>query len=132
MSLRTHRGNVARAVLEGIAMRIEDILEGVEKDTKTRITEIMTDGGVSRSDILMQYIADYSGCLVERSPEADMTAAGAAYFAGLACGFWPDYRDLLKLKKGYTSFKPFMSDADREHKKSQWKKILRHLLKIKL
>ena len=59
---------MARAVLEGIALRIQDILEGVEKDAKTTITEIMTDGGVSRSDILMQCLADYSGCQVERGP----------------------------------------------------------------
>jgi glycerol kinase len=132
LSLSTGRRHVARAVLEGIALRIQDILEGVEKDAKTKITEIMTDGGVSRSDILMQCLADYSGCQVERAPEPDMTAAGAAYMAGLACGFWGDYRDLLAIRKGYTSFKPFISVEAREQKKARWKELLKHLLKVKL
>ena len=132
MSLKTGKPNVARAVLEGIALRIQDILEGVEKDAKTSITEIMTDGGVSRSDILMQCLADYSGCQVERAPEPDMTAAGAAYMAGLSCGFWDDYRDLLSLRKGYTSFKPFISEEEREKKKSRWKQLLKQLLKLRI
>ena len=132
LSLNTHKGNVARAVLEGIALRIQDILEGVEKDARTKITEIMTDGGVSRSDILMQCIADFSGCQVERSPESDMTASGAAYLAGLSCGFWSGYADLLALRSGYTSFKPFMSEQQRAKKKEDWKRVLKQLLKVML
>ncbi|MDC7125635.1 MAG: FGGY family carbohydrate kinase [Spirochaetales bacterium] len=132
MSLKTGRKHVARAVLEGIALRIQDILEGVEKDAKTKITEIMTDGGVSRSDVLMQCLSDFSGCQVERAPEPDMTAAGAAYMAGLSCGFWSDYKELIALRKGYESFKPFLPEKEREHKKAQWKGVLKQLLKVEL
>ncbi len=132
LSLQTHRRHVARAVLEGIALRVVDILEGVEKDAHTQINEIMTDGGVSKSDVLMQCLADYSGCRVERSPESDMTAAGAAYLAGLSCGFWEDYRELLSMHRGYVSFKPFISEKQRHEKIRHWKDILKELLKIKL
>ncbi len=132
LSLNTNKGHVARAVLEGIALRIQDILEGVEKDAKTEVLEIMTDGGVSRSDILMQAMADFSGCSVERAPEPDMTATGAAYLAGLSCGFWADYRELQSLRSGYTSFKPFLPVELREKKKAEWKSILKHLLKVNL
>ena len=132
LSLKTDKRHVARAVLEGIALRITDILEGVEKDAKTEITDIMTDGGVSRSDILMQALADFSGSQVARAPEPDMTAAGAAYLAGLSCGFWQDYKELTKLHRGYQSFKPYISSELREEKKSRWKELLRHLLKVQL
>ncbi len=132
LSLKTGRRHVARAVLEGIALRIDDILEGVEKDAKTSITEIMTDGGVSRSDILMQCLADFSGHQVERAPEPDMTASGAAYLAGLSCGFWSDYRELMTLREGYETFKPFISAEERERKKAEWRKILKYLLKLSI
>ena len=132
MSLKTGRPQVARAVLEGIALRILDILEGVEKDAKTKVTEIMTDGGVSRSDILMQCISDFSGCSVERAPEPDMTAAGAAYLAGLSCGFWSDYKQLISLRQGYESFKPFMPEEERRRKKADWSRMLKGLLKVQL
>ena len=132
LSLQTGRPQVARAVLEGIALRILDILEGVEKDAHTEITEIMTDGGVSRSDILMQCIADFSGCGVERAPEPDMTATGAAYLAGLSCGFWSDYRELVSLRKGYESFKPFMPESERLKKKADWTRVLKGLLKVRV
>jgi len=43
LSLNTHRSHVARAVFEGIAMRLVDILEGLEKDTKIPIRSLKTD-----------------------------------------------------------------------------------------
>ena len=132
LSLKSERSHVARAVLEGIALRINDILEGVEDDAKTSISEIRTDGGVSRSDILMQCLSDFSGCNVERAPEADMTAAGAAYLAGLSCGFWSNYDELAALHKGYETFSPVMAESAREKKKSEWKEVLKNLLKLNL
>lgn len=132
LSLKTDKRHLARAVLEGIALRLTDILEGVEKDAKIEISDIMTDGGVSRSDILMQCLADFSGCDVERAPEPDMTAAGAAYLAGLSCGFWRDYRELTSLQQGYETFKPFMSAQQRDEKKEKWKDLLKHLLRVRV
>ncbi len=130
LTLKTKRTHVARAVFEGLALRIDDIFEGIEKDTKTKITEIMTDGGVSRSDILMQCLADFSGVRVERTPEADMTATGAAYLAGLSCGFWSDYKDLISMHRGYETFKPVISDAARHKKRAEWRRLVRAAIRL--
>lgn len=130
LSLSTHRRHVARAVLEGLALRLYDIIEGIEEDTKVPIGNIKVDGGVSKSDVELQILADYADRTVERAPEPDMTATGAAYLAGLGSGFWKDKDELLSLQKGYTHFKPDMDLDKRADKLKVWKKAVQAILDI--
>ncbi|MHA1215385.1 MAG: glycerol kinase 5 [Candidatus Hodarchaeales archaeon] len=132
LSLTTHRKHVARAVFEGIALRIVDILTGLEKDTKITIRSIKTDGGVSKSDIMLQILADLANLTVKRAPETDMTATGAAYLAGLSIGFW---KDLSELKALYdqmkpTTFEPKMDKETRDEKIRLWEKALKAVLSV--
>ncbi len=130
LSLSTHRRHVARAVLEGIALRMLDIVRGMEVDTGIPIRSIRSDGGVSRSDILLQCLADFAKLPVYRAPEADMTATGTAYLAGLAVGFWEDFTELKSLAKGYDTFTPTMSEEKRNQKFDLWHRAVRSILAI--
>jgi len=130
LSLATHRRHVARAVFEGIALRLYDIISGMETDTKIPIRSLKVDGGVSKSDILLQCLADFANIEVRRAPEADMSSTGAAYLAGLACGFWKNTDELLSLQKGYTVFTPRMPQEKREKKLAQWKKAIRAVMDV--
>jgi glycerol kinase len=130
LSLATHRRHVARAVFEGIALRLCDILLGIEEDTKVRIGSIKVDGGVSKSDILLQILADFSNRAVERAPESDMSATGAAYLAGISSGFWKDLDELSSLSKGYARFTPNMDPRKRSEKIALWRKALKAALSV--
>ncbi|MHA1820602.1 MAG: glycerol kinase 5 [Promethearchaeota archaeon] len=130
LSLATHRRHVARAVLEGLALRLYDIIEGIQEDTKIKISKIKVDGGVSKSDQLLQILADISDRMIERAPEPDMTATGAAYLAGLGVGFWKDKQELISLQKGYASFKPNMEPEKRKQKIEKWRKAIKAILSI--
>lgn len=130
LSLSTHRRHVARAVFEGIALRMIDIVRGMEKDTRISIKSIRTDGGVSRSDILLQCLADFADLPVYRAPESDMTATGAAYLAGLAVGFWEDFTELKKLAKDYDTFLPLMPEEKRRKKFELWHRAVRSILAV--
>jgi glycerol kinase len=133
LSLNSHRAHVARAVFEGIAMRIVDILEGLEKDTKIPIKSIKTDGGVSQSDILLQIIADFADLDVIRASEADMTATGIAFLAGLGINFWKDKEELIHLyfNTNPKIFKPKLGEQERISKRKKWVSALNAVLKIK-
>ena len=130
LTLSTHRRHLARAVLEGMALRMLDIVEGIERDTKVAILTIKVDGGVSRSDILLQCLADFSGIRVHRSREPEMTSRGAASLAGLGSGFWESREELRSLYSAYDTFEPRMSKIDREAKIRTWKKAVRSVLNI--
>lgn len=130
LSLDTHRRHVARAVLQGIAMRLVDILNGIKKDTGIKVTTIKTDGGVSQSDILLQCIADLSDHTVARSREHEVAAAGAAYLAGLSAGIWKSFDEIAKLEKGYDLFEPRMTPEKRGEIINRWEIALKAALSV--
>lgn len=84
----TSDAHIARATLEGIAFQVYDIVRAMEADAGATTTELRVDGGASASDLMMQIQADLCGCDVVRPNILETTAAGAAYLAGLAVGFW--------------------------------------------
>ncbi len=130
LSLATHKKHVARAVLEGIALSLHEVIYGMSADTKVPITALKVDGGVSKSDILLQCLADFANISVMRAPEPDMTATGVAYMAGLGVGIWKDLDDLKKIEQKYQTFEPKMSDADRQKKLAEWKKAIHAVLDV--
>ncbi|MFX0206019.1 MAG: glycerol kinase 5 [Candidatus Hodarchaeota archaeon] len=130
LSLETQRKHVARAVFEGLALRIVDILEGLEKDIKIQIRSIKADGGVSQSDILLQCISDFANLYVNRAPEPDMTATGVAYLAGLGIDFWKDLEELELIRANQPSkiFQPQIDELKRHERIVRWNKALKVVL----
>jgi glycerol kinase len=84
----TTRAHIARAVLEGIALQITDILQAMAADAGRPLAELRVDGGAARNDLLMQFQADVLGVRCVRPTNLETTAMGAAYLAGLGTGFW--------------------------------------------
>ena len=84
MSLATHRGQLIRAVLEGIAAQIADLAAACAADLGDSLRSLRVDGGLTRSSVLMQAQADLLQLPVEVYPSAHATALGAAALGRLA------------------------------------------------
>ncbi len=84
----TTRAHIARAVIEGVALQIVDILDAMAADAGRPLAELRVDGGAARNDLLMQYQADVLASRIVRPKNLESTAMGAAYLAGLGVGFW--------------------------------------------
>ena len=82
------RAHIARAVLDGIALQISDILSAMSTDAGTPLTELKVDGGAARNDLLMKFQADVLGVTCVRPTVLETTALGAAFLAGLGAGVW--------------------------------------------
>src|SRR3954453_10309489 len=80
------KAHVARAALEAIAWRVTDIVEVVRQQAPVDVLRV--DGGLTRSELLLQLQADAAGVPVERGA-VDATAAGAAALAAVGEGLWP-------------------------------------------
>ncbi|MCP4870371.1 MAG: hypothetical protein GY898_16835 [Proteobacteria bacterium] len=91
MGLReTHsRAHVFRSLLEGIAFDLRRGLETLEGATGTKIREIRVGGGGSRSDVVVQMLADVLDLPVLRPPSEELAARGAALVAAVAGGLFP-------------------------------------------
>jgi len=124
ISLDTKKEDIVRAVLESICYRILDIIEGIKKDTKIKVSTIKADGGVSQNKFILQFLSDILGIKVEHSPHPETTALGAAFMAGLECGYWKSEQELEEICKGGETFTPQMSEEERKKRYSKWKDII--------
>lgn len=116
----TTRAEMARAVLEGVAFGVNDLLSAMQQDLDQDIRELMVDGGVTHSDLLMQFQADISNVTVIRPDEVEATAQGVAYMAGLATGIWQDISALQALPCESVKFTPAMDTPTRDMLLSGW------------
>lgn len=84
MTLATGRGQVVRAVLEGIAAQVAVLVDLMATDLGAAVTRLRVDGGLTRSTVLMQAQADLAQVPIDVYPHPHATAFGAAAFAHLA------------------------------------------------
>jgi len=106
----TNAAQLARAALESIAFQTMDVLKAMEADAGKKILELRVDGGATVNDLLMQIQSDVLGVNVVRPKITETTAMGAAYFAGLAVGFWQDLAEIKKQWALDRKFEPSMKD----------------------
>ncbi|MEC4895096.1 MAG: glycerol kinase GlpK [Oscillatoria sp. PMC 1051.18] len=100
------REHIVRSVLESIAYQVKEVVEAINQDSDTPVKLLKVDGGACENDFLMQFQADVLGVPVERPAILDATAQGAAFGAGLAVGFYQDYRELIASRKVERIFEP--------------------------
>ncbi len=102
----TTRAHIARAVLEGVALQLTDILGAMAADAGAPLRELRVDGGAARNDLLMQIQADVLGVPCVRPRNLESTAMGAALLAGLGVGMWPDVEALRGASSEERRFSP--------------------------
>ena len=117
----TTKAHLARAVLEGIALQIADLLGAMQADAGVPVRALKVDGGASANNLLMQFQADVLGCEIVRPALVETTALGAALLAGIAAGVWKDTSDAARAWKEERRFEPQMSAAAVEEHKQRWK-----------
>ncbi len=109
-----------RASLEALAYQTKDILDAMSLDSGIELKELNVDGGASVNDFLMQFQSDILNKKVIRPEVTETTAAGAAFLAGLATGFWTD-KDLRSKRKVDKEFIPNMKKAEWTELYNGWK-----------
>ncbi len=80
------KAHLARAVLEGIALEVDDLLRAMASDAGHALKGLRVDGGASRNDLLMQLQADLGPVRVDRPKDIESTSRGAAMLAGVGLG----------------------------------------------
>ena len=114
-----------RATLESIAYQTYDVLKAMEEDAEVSIAGLKVDGGASANDFLMQFQADILGARVYRPECIETTALGAAYLAGLACGYWSGREEIRDNWQLGREFVHEMSENSREQLLKGWKKAVK-------
>ena len=111
----TQKGHIARAAIEAIALRVREIVIEMQKDANTTFKSLKVDGGASNNNLLMQIQANLLEVDVIRPQTTETTAIGAAFFAGLATGYWESIESLAEIWSIDQIFSP---DSNLSNKKT--------------
>ena len=111
----TQKGHIARAAIEAIALRVREIVIEMQKDADTTFKSLKVDGGASNNNLLMQIQANLLEADVIRPQTTETTAIGAAFFAGLATGYWESIESLAEIWSIDQIFSP---DSNLSNKKT--------------
>jgi glycerol kinase len=123
-----NRGHLARAALEATAWQTREVVDAMNADSGTPLTELRVDGGMTRNDLLMQCLADVLAVPVVRPSVSETTCLGAAYAAGLAVGFWPDVDTLRQNWTQDARWTPEQPEEVVEREFGQWQKAVQRTL----
>ena len=124
----TQRAHLVRATLEGIVYATKDFLETMRRDSGVDIQSIKVDGGAARNNFLMQFQADMLDAEVVRPLNAEATAMGAAYLAGLAIGYWDSPAGCFRGQQIDRVFKPQIAPAERDRLYAEWNKAVKRCM----
>lgn len=117
--------HIARAALESIAYQSADLAGAMAADAGIDICELRADGGASANGFLLQFQSDIMNVSVIRPRVIETTALGAAFFAGLAVGYWKDRKELDALWREDARFEPKMGEVERSALLSCWEEAVR-------
>jgi glycerol kinase len=116
--------HIARAALEGIAYQVADVLKAMHADSGVNLSQLRVDGGAVANNLLMQFQADILGIPVVRPKNAETTAMGAAYLAGLATGFYKSTDEIETQWAIDRTFEPNMTADQSEKLRGEWNKAV--------
>jgi len=85
------RAHIYRSILEGIALTMANHTAAMGQALGRRLSPVLVSGGGSRSDLMMQIVADVFDRPTRRSTVNDAAGLGAAICAAVGHGIYPGW-----------------------------------------
>ena len=126
ISFSTNKNHIVRACIESFAYSIYAIAKYL-KELRIKPTELMTDGGVSNNDFLLQYQSSLLEIPVKKSTESESTSMGTIYLTGLISGA---YKSISEIKSKISYSKIMKPKKLTDGEKSSLKLWLKEVEKI--
>ncbi|MGN0853633.1 MAG: FGGY-family carbohydrate kinase [Kiritimatiellia bacterium] len=127
LDLRHTRGDLVRAVLEGVAFGLRHALDALR--ALVPVAEPLTlVGGGAQAPLWRQIYADVYGLRVVRTAIGQQAAAlGAAVVAGVGCGLWPDFGVVERFAPVTEETAPSDARADYDALYARYRALAAHL-----
>ena len=116
----TTKAHFARAVLDGIALQIVDLIDAMTADSGVPFNRLRVDGGAAANNLLMQTQSDLLHVPIDRPPMLEATGLGAALVAGLGSGFLSSLDRLKGDWKAERTFNPTKDESWINAQKVAW------------
>lgn len=93
LSTAATRGDMLRALIEGLDYQLRDIIAEMKKNVGFEMKRLIVAGGAVRNDFWLQNKADVIGQVIEVPEVQDASPLGAAMLAGIGVGIYRDEAD---------------------------------------
>jgi glycerol kinase len=124
LTCNSNRAHIVRAALESVAYQTHDLLQAMTNDYQHPLTALRVDGGMTKNNWLMQFLANIVNTKVERPTCIETTALGVAYLAGLQVGIFSSLKDIAKHWQLDKVYQPTILSAKRESLCLGWQKAV--------
>ncbi|XP_004614452.1 glycerol kinase 2 [Sorex araneus] len=121
----TNKSHIAFAALEAVCFQTRELVDAMNHDYGTPLTQLRADGGMTKSNVLMQLQADILHIPILKCGIPEATALGAALAAGAAEGVnvWSlKPEDLTPIEA--EEIEPQIQAEDSNARFSTWKKAV--------
>ena len=92
----TSKEDIIKATIDSLSYQTYELIECMEKDSKTKINEIKVDGGMVKNNNFIQSLSNITQIKIIRPKNIETTSLGAAYLAGLQSGIIKNTKEINK------------------------------------
>ena len=107
LSVSSGKGDISRAILEGVAFNLKIIMRIIEKGVPGGINEVILIGGGAKGDVWLQILSDvWQKPLAVPVWREEATSLGAAVCGGIGVGAFRDYSVIAAFNRIEKTIKP--------------------------
>jgi len=125
MSFDTKKEHIVRAVLESMAYNTKAIIDEM-KTSGQRFKMFSVDGGGSKNEFILQFLADMLNHEIVKSKNTEATVLGAIYVAMLSLKLI-EKKEIKTLTKSEKTYSPKITESERKKFYEGWKKAIKKL-----
>jgi glycerol kinase len=127
MTAHTCKEHVVRAALESIGYQIRDVLEMMRVESKVSPQLLFADGGPTRNEFLMQFVADVLQLELVVSDVPESSARGVAFAALLGRGEVTSFAELGELPRTVRCYEPKMDANQADRLYQEWQTAVKRV-----
>ena len=120
LTRNTTSAEICRAALESVCYQTKDLMDAMENDSGTEITQIRVDGGMTDNTLMVQFLSDLLGVWVQKPDLTEITALGATYLAGMKQGIFGTLDEIAEYQVSSAKHAPVKSRQFVENKYEEW------------
>jgi len=130
LTRNTSIAEIIKATLDSIGFQTLDLIESMEKDSKTKIKEIRVDGGMVNNINFIQSLSNITQVKIIKPYNIETTSLGVAYLAAIQVGVLKDLKEIEKLWKASKILKPKLSKNLINKNLSKWRNAMKLLISL--
>lgn len=124
IGLATSRADLVTAVLQGLAAQVAELGDLVTRDLGKPLSRLRVDGGLTRSSVFMQTVADLMQIEIDVYPSAHATPLGAAALARKALDPSLTLNEAIVAWQPARTFSPAWSPDRAESFRNHWRRVV--------